>query len=56
MPILSQTTTLVSSAFVDHPGFLAQRMLGAGHVLMAIDKFTKWIEYKPIASLTIVRQ
>jgi transposase InsO family protein len=22
------------------------------HVLVAIDKFTKWIEYKPIASLT----
>jgi hypothetical protein len=22
------------------------------HVLVAIDKFTKWIEYKPIAKLT----
>jgi uncharacterized protein (UPF0210 family) len=22
------------------------------HILVAIDKFTKWIEYKPIASLT----
>jgi hypothetical protein len=28
----------------------AQR--GYTHVLVAIDKFTKWIEYKPIASLT----
>jgi hypothetical protein len=25
---------------------------GHTHVLVAIDKFTKWIEYKPIASLT----
>jgi transposase InsO family protein len=25
---------------------------GYTHVLVAIDKFTKWIEYKPIASLT----
>jgi transposase InsO family protein len=25
---------------------------GDTHILVAIDKFTKWIEYKPIASLT----
>jgi hypothetical protein len=25
---------------------------GYTHVLVAINKFTKWIEYKPIASLT----
>jgi hypothetical protein len=25
---------------------------GFTHVLVAIDKFTKWIEYKPIAKLT----
>jgi hypothetical protein len=25
------------------------------HVLAAIDKFTKWIEYKPIAKLTLDR-
>jgi transposase InsO family protein len=25
---------------------------GYTHILIAIDKFTKWIEYKPIASLT----
>jgi hypothetical protein len=25
---------------------------GYTHLLVAIDKFTKWIEYKPIASLT----
>jgi transposase InsO family protein len=28
---------------------------GYTHVLLAIDKFTKWIEYKPIASLTSVK-
>jgi hypothetical protein len=25
---------------------------GFTHVLVAIDKFTKWIEYKPITKLT----
>jgi hypothetical protein len=25
------------------------------HILVAIDKFTKWIEYKPIASLTLAK-
>jgi transposase InsO family protein len=25
------------------------------HILVAIDKFTKWIEYKPIASLTAAK-
>jgi transposase InsO family protein len=28
---------------------------GYTHVLVAIDKFTKWIEYKPIASLTLTK-
>jgi ribonuclease HI/transposase InsO family protein len=28
---------------------------GYTHVLVAIDKFTKWIEYKPIASLTLAK-
>jgi hypothetical protein len=28
---------------------------GYTHVLVAIDKFTKWIEYKPIASLTFAK-
>jgi hypothetical protein len=32
-------------AFTTAPG-------GFTHVLVAIDKFTKWIEYKPIAKLT----
>ena len=29
---------------------------GYTHVLVAIDKFTKWIEYKPIASLTSAKE
>jgi hypothetical protein len=28
---------------------------GYTHILVAIDKFTKWIEYKPITSLTSVK-
>lgn len=28
---------------------------GYTHVLVAIDKFTKWIEYKMIASLTAAK-
>jgi hypothetical protein len=28
---------------------------GFTHILVAIDKFTKWIEYKPIAKLTLDR-
>jgi hypothetical protein len=28
---------------------------GSAHVLVAIDKFTKWIEYKPITSLTTAK-
>jgi transposase InsO family protein len=28
---------------------------GYTHVLVAIDKFTKWIEFKPIASLTLAK-
>jgi hypothetical protein len=28
---------------------------GYTHVLVALDKFTKWIEYKPIASLTLAK-
>jgi hypothetical protein len=28
---------------------------GYTHILVAIDKFTKWIGYKPIASLTTAK-
>jgi transposase InsO family protein len=65
LPILVKATTSASTATADHTGNLAFRMLGTGydwtfqessrgytHVLVAIDKFTKWIEFKPIASFT----
>jgi hypothetical protein len=37
---------------LDMIGPLKQAQGGYIYVLTAIDKFTKWIEYKPIASLT----
>jgi hypothetical protein len=65
MPISIKATTLTRVAAADHSSNMVVRMLGAGHdwtfqesskgythILVAIDKFTKWIEYKPIASLT----
>jgi|SRR5690242_12375169 hypothetical protein len=65
MPILIKATTFTITAAADHTYNMAIGMLGIGHdwtlqessggythVLVAIDKFTKWIEYKPIASLT----
>jgi hypothetical protein len=33
-------------------GPLKKAQGGYSHILVAIDKFTKWIVYKPIASLT----
>jgi hypothetical protein len=33
-------------------GPLKKAQGGYTHILVAIDKFTKWIKYKPIASLT----
>jgi hypothetical protein len=33
-------------------GPFKKAQIGYTHVLLAIDKSTKWIEYKPIASLT----
>jgi hypothetical protein len=46
-----------------HTTFLAVRMLGPltialggfTHVLVAIDKFIKWIKYKPIIKLSVDR-
>jgi hypothetical protein len=35
-----------------HDWALQESSRGYTHILVAIDKFTKWIEYKPIASLT----
>jgi transposase InsO family protein len=65
MPVLIKTTSSTHPIVADYSYNLAVRMLGAGHdwaiqkssrgytqILVAIDKFTKWIEYKPIVSLT----
>ena len=65
MPILVKATKFTSTAAADHTYNMAICVLGLDmigpfkkaqggdtHVLVAIDKFTKWIEYKPIASLT----
>jgi transposase InsO family protein len=65
VPILIKATTSTRIAATDYSYDLAICMQGAGHdralqegsrgythTLVAIDKFTKWIEYKPITSLT----
>jgi hypothetical protein len=64
LPILIKTAAFTSTTTADHYSNMAICVLGTGHgpfkkaqggythVLVAIDKFTKWIEYKPIASLT----
>jgi transposase InsO family protein len=63
--VLIKTAAFTSTATANHTCNLAVRVLGTGydwtlkkaqggytHILVAIDKFTKWIEFKPIASLT----
>jgi hypothetical protein len=65
MPVPIEATTLARLVVANYSYNLALCVLGAGydrtiqkaqggytHILVAIDKFTKWIEYKPIASLT----
>jgi transposase InsO family protein len=65
MPVPIEATTLARLSSANYPYNLALCVLGAGydwtiqkisrrytHVLIGINKFTKWIEYKPIASLT----
>jgi hypothetical protein len=65
LPILVEATTFTDTVAADHAYNMAICMPGLDmigpfkkaqggytHVLVAIDKFTKWIEYKPFASLT----
>jgi hypothetical protein len=65
MPILIKAAASTRTTVADYSCDLAVSMLGAGHdralqessrgythILVFINKFTKWIEYKPIASLT----
>jgi hypothetical protein len=65
MPVPIEAIALARLSSANYPYNLALCVLGAGydwtiqkisrrytHVLIGINKFTKWIEYKPIASLT----
>jgi ribonuclease HI len=56
LPEQQLQTTPVTWSFacwgLDMIGPFKKAQGGYTHVLVAIDKFTKWIEYKPIASLT----
>jgi transposase InsO family protein len=65
LPVLIKAAASTSTATANHTCNLAIRVLGLDmigpfkkaqggytHVLVAIDKFTKWIEVKPIACLT----
>ena len=65
MSIFRQADTYAGVGIADHPSFLVFRMLGTRHdwafqanagwfryVYIAIDKFSKWIEYKPLVSAT----
>jgi hypothetical protein len=65
VPILIEATTTICAIVADYCCDLVVCMLGAGHdwtlqeslrgythILVAIDKFTKWIEYKLVTSLT----
>jgi transposase InsO family protein len=65
LPILIKAAAFASTATADHTRNMAICVLGTGHdwalqkaqggythVLVTIDKFTKWIQYKPITSLT----
>jgi hypothetical protein len=65
LPVLVKATTSTNTATADHTSNLVVRMLGTGYdwtfqessrrihsYTGSNDKFTKWIEFKPIASLT----
>ena len=65
LPILWQENSCASTQFVTIPlswpfaywsldmiGHLTVTPGGFNHVLVAVDKFTKWIEYKPIVKIS----
>jgi hypothetical protein len=67
MPILCQTAAPASSGPAHHSSVMALRYVGSRrcrtvlyrpggykHILVVIDKFTKWIEVRPIAKVTSV--
>ena len=64
MPVLCSTNSFACTGASNHPHHLAIRGLGLNkvghlkkglggftHLLVAIDKFTKWIEAKPITNI-----
>ena len=65
MPVLRSANSFANAGASNHPHHLAIRGLGLGkvghlkkglgdftHLLVAVDKFTKWIEAKPITNRT----
>jgi hypothetical protein len=63
LPVLQQAAPRPGPPPYYHTTLMAVRMLGPlttalgdfTHMLVAIDKFTKWIKYKPIAKLSVDR-
>jgi hypothetical protein len=64
MPILCQTAAPTSSGPAQYPSVIALRYVGSRrcrtvlygpsgykHILVAVDKFTKWIEVRPVAKV-----
>jgi hypothetical protein len=59
LPAQQLQTILITRSFacwgLGMIGFFKKAQHGYTHILVAIDKFTKWIEYKPIATLTLAK-
>ena len=59
MPVLLKATSHSSSASVDDPSILVGPLKtahdGYTHIFIAIDKFTKWIEVKPVSSTSAAK-
>jgi hypothetical protein len=65
LPVFHSPDTRVVSSIVDHTKYLALFILGLDlvgpfknanegftHIFVVVNKFTKWIEVKPVASIT----
>ena len=59
MPVLLKATSHPSSGSVDDPSILVGPLKtahgGYTHIFIAIDKFTKWIEVKPVSSTSAAK-
>ena len=57
MPVLCSANSSTGTGASDHPhhlvmvGPLKKALSGFTHLLIAVDKFTKWIEAKPITNI-----